>query len=121
MELLQDPGEGLPVLLERPLVLGAGGVVVVGHLGKLLLRDAWHSMTLVISPMVASPPAGAPHHSLRNESEYRTLNFLLNFKLRMCWLHLDQRELKAECSNAPCMHALKIESSIALCNCVTYG
>ena len=36
---LQDPGEGLPVLLERPLVLGAGGVVVVGHLGKLLLRD----------------------------------------------------------------------------------
>ena len=39
MGCLQDPGEGLPVLFERPLVLGAGGVVVVGHLGKLLLRD----------------------------------------------------------------------------------
>jgi hypothetical protein len=38
-EGLQDPREGLPVLLESPLVLRARGVVVVRHLGKLLLRD----------------------------------------------------------------------------------
>ena len=57
LDSLQDSGEGLPVLVERPLILCAGGVVVVHHLRELLpgkflvlghVRDHLHSPAQII-------------------------------------------------------------------------
>ena len=72
MELLQDPGEGLPVLLQRPLVLGARRVVVVRHLGELLLGDGLVLHDIGDLPHLrrdlASPnPSSAARHGTERE------------------------------------------------------
>lgn len=92
---LQDPGEGLPILIERPLVFGAGGVVVVGHLGKLLLRDGLvlHDVGDLPHGASSSPPAGEPPATPLAARRKRKLERELCF----CWIQfISSQENKAK-------------------------